>query len=398
MSVTPHHVKRLAGLLPLLLVALLALAGCRGLQRSPTPLPTVVLDSRNSATPQATSQSRDGIATASGVVVPAQEVQMAFALGENVKAVRVAVGDTVQAEQVLVELDDQAQQAQYAQAKAALDAAQAKLNAIQAGPRPEQVAQAETNLASAQAALQRTKEGPTADDINLAQLAIDQAKSTLWGAQNERDGICGNKALPSYQCSGAEAQVAVAATGVQQAEARLAQLQAGATPETITQAENAVKAAQAQLDLAKAPYTSYDVAGAQAQVKAAQAQVQAGEAQLKKLVLKAPFAGTVSKLDVHGGEWVTPGQPVLVLSDLNTLRVETTDLSELDVPRVEIGQPATVTIKALNQSVTGRVSAISPLPSTLGGDVVYKATVELDERPAGLRSGMSVEVQFEAKG
>ncbi len=394
MSVKPHHVKRPAGFLLLPLVALLALAGCQGLQRSPAPLPTVVLDSRNSATPQATSQGRGGIATASGVVVPAQEVQMAFGLGENVKAVRVAVGDTVQAGQVLIELDDEALQAQYAQAKAALDAAQARLDAITAGPRREQVAQAEANLASAQAALEQLRKGPTEEEIALARLAIDQARSSLWGAQNVRDDICGNKALPGDQCSGAEAQVAVAATGVQQAETRLAQLQAGATPETITQAENAVRAAQAQLDLAKAPYTSYDLAAAQAQVKAAQAQKQAAEAQLKKLVLRAPFAGTVSKLTVHGGEWVTPGQPVLVLSDLNTLRVETTDLSELDVPRVEIGQPATVTIKALNQSASGRVNTISPLPSTLGGDVVYKATVELDERPAGLRSGMSVEVQF----
>jgi hypothetical protein len=40
------------------------------------------------------------------------------------------------------------------------------------------------------------------------------------------------------------------------------------------------------------------------------------------------------------------------------------------------------------------VSAISPLADTLGGDVVYKVTIELDSLPEGLRAGMSAEVQF----
>jgi len=97
---------------------------------------------------------------------------------------------------------------------------------------------------------------------------------------------------------------------------------------------------------------------------------------------------------IEPGETALPGTPVLVLGDLDHLRIETTDLSERDVPKIETGQPVTVVIKALNQSVTGRVSQISPLASTLGGDVVYKTTIDLDARPSGLRAGMSVEVQF----
>jgi len=41
------------------------------------------------------------------------------------------------------------------------------------------------------------------------------------------------------------------------------------------------------------------------------------------------------------------------------------------------------------------VSEISPLADTLGGDVVYQATIDLDSIPEGLRSGMSVEVRFD---
>jgi multidrug resistance efflux pump len=100
-------------------------------------------------------------------------------------------------------------------------------------------------------------------------------------------------------------------------------------------------------------------------------------------------------MDIHAGEWVIPGQPVLVLTDLDHLLVETTDLSERDIPQIAIGQTAMVFVEALNQDVAGRVIAISPLAETLGGDVVYKTTIELDELPPGLRAGMSIEAQFE---
>ena len=86
---------------------------------------------------------------------------------------------------------------------------------------------------------------------------------------------------------------------------------------------------------------------------------------------------------------------LVVISDIDHLQVETTDLSERDVPKVEIGQPVTVFVEALNENVTGKVLLISPVSNTLGGDVVYKTTIELDQPfPAGLRAGMSAEVQF----
>jgi multidrug resistance efflux pump len=136
------------------------------------------------------------------------------------------------------------------------------------------------------------------------------------------------------------------------------------------------------------------VAMAQQRLATAQSQVAAAKSVLNDVELRAPFNGTVTKMNIHAGEWVTPGQPVLNLSDLQNSRIETTDLSERDIPRVTIGQPVTIFIKALNQNVTGHVKEIAPLADTLGGDVVYKTTIELDERPAGLREGMTVEVRF----
>jgi multidrug efflux pump subunit AcrA (membrane-fusion protein) len=85
---------------------------------------------------------------------------------------------------------------------------------------------------------------------------------------------------------------------------------------------------------------------------------------------------------------------VLVLADLSHLRVETTDLSERDVPQVKKGQAVRVFIEALDEEVGGTIIEISPQAEILGGDVVYKTVIELDEQPAGLLPGMSVEVDF----
>ncbi len=110
--------------------------------------------------------------------------------------------------------------------------------------------------------------------------------------------------------------------------------------------------------------------------------------------LTAPFAGTVVSVDIFPAETVTPGQIVIVLGDLSGYRIETTDLSERDVPDVKIGQAVNVFVDALDQDFTGEVTDISNISSTLGGDVVYKVTIDFDQQPEGLLWGMSADVEI----
>jgi len=84
-----------------------------------------------------------------------------------------------------------------------------------------------------------------------------------------------------------------------------------------------------------------EITAAQAAVAQAEGALQAAQAALDQATLRAPFAGTVTSLVANVGETVMPGHTVLVLAGLAHLRVETTDLSEQDVARVMMGQPAT---------------------------------------------------------
>ncbi|MBN1812964.1 MAG: efflux RND transporter periplasmic adaptor subunit, partial [Anaerolineae bacterium] len=131
-------------------------------------------------------------------------------------------------------------------------------------------------------------------------------------------------------------------------------------------------------------------------VTQAEAALEAARVALERCEIRAPFAGAVGAVSVRAGELVAPGQPLVTLGDLSTLRVETTDLDEIDVARVAVGQRATITFDALGERVfTGRVTRISPMPEPGAGGVNYTVVLELDELDPAIRWGMTAFVDIE---
>lgn len=110
--------------------------------------------------------------------------------------------------------------------------------------------------------------------------------------------------------------------------------------------------------------------------------------------LTAPIAGTVVAVEVSPAETVSPGQVVVTIGDLSKYRIETTDLSERDIHKVKVGQSVTVFIEALGEEFEGKVADVARISSELGGDVVYKVTIDLNKQPEGLLWGMSADVDI----
>ena len=88
---------------------------------------------------------------------------------------------------------------------------------------------------------------------------------------------------------------------------------------------------------------------------------------------------------------------IIIVANLDQMRIETTDLSERDIPAVQTGQVASVYIDALDETFDGQVVDIDRQSETVGGDVTYKVSIELDQQPAGLRWGMSAEVEIQTE-
>ncbi len=402
------HTPVYRGFILLTALAAFLLSGCGVIiPAAPTPLPTVVLGNNN-PTPQATPQGGGSGVTASGVVVPAQEVQIASAGGDTVEALNVAVGDQVKTGQVLIKLaGSQTQAAAIEAANVQLLSAQQALQALKDNA-AQATAAAELRLANALQALDTAKKqrawkqyrNGSESSIETAQADLILATNALEDAQDNYNSVA-DRAEDDVDRAAALSALGAARSAYDHALANLNYLLAMPSVIDVNQAEAVLEAAQAEATAAQADYDKLKngpdpdaVALAEENIRNAQAQIDAGEANLASLELKAPLDATVSNVNIHVGEWATAGQTLLVLTDLSHLRVQTTDLSERDVPRVRVGQPVTLLVKALNQDVTGRVSEIAPLSDTLGGDVVYQTTIDLDTQPDGLRPGMSVDVTF----
>jgi len=180
-------------LLPWLLS--LALLGCAGLGGD-TPTPTV--------DPWETWDQ--SYVSVTGRVVPVERAELAFLQPGRVLEVLVEEGDQVEPGQLLARLDDKQLLAAVAQAEAGLAQAEAQLAHLRAGARQEQV------------------------DVTRA--AVAQARAAVASAEL---GI-----------ASAEDQVAIAAAGLQAAEAQLAQVVNGPLPEEIEIARQQVELAKAQ--------------------------------------------------------------------------------------------------------------------------------------------------------
>ena len=102
----------------------------------------------------------------------------------------------------------------------------------------------------------------------------------------------------------------------------------------------------------------------------------------------------ITAVHVNPGEWIAPGSPVLQVGDLNQLQIETTDLSEFDVAKLDIGDPAVITFDSLpDVNIQGSVARIAP-KSEDGSGVNFPVVIQLEKIPATLRWGMTAFVDI----
>jgi HlyD family secretion protein len=208
--------------------------------------------------------------------------------------------------------------------------------------------------------------------------------------------------LNALEGTGSEADIAVAEANLATAQAQV--IEAEREWERVKEGPNQADVAllEAQISAADRDYQIYkdgpdpdDVAVAEARLENAKAQLAAAESALADLELLAPFSGVVSEIHINPSEWVSPGQPVLLLADLEHLQIETTDLGEIDVAQIQVGDVATITFDALPDVViSGVIQSIAP-KAAAGSGVNYTVVLEMDEIPAALRWGMTAFVDIE---
>jgi multidrug efflux pump subunit AcrA (membrane-fusion protein) len=384
----------------------------------------------------------DASVMAEAVVEPARWTSVGFKGQGEVVDVLVEAGEVVSEGDILLVLDKTDALLGVSRAEATVENAKAQVAILRAGARPEEVAAIESQLEAAEATLAEAAArrddlagGASAADVQGAEaqvtaLALQRRTAYdaymeavnaeckkvesggglnigglniggLGGGAGTTKTVCPDPDLPEQrrlELVTADAQLAAA-------QARLDLIRAGADPDQLRAALAGVSSAaaqrdanQAQLDLALAGPTPEQIAIAVAGVTQAEASLEKAQAALLSTEVRAPFAGTVVAVEADVGNMAVPGQVAVVLATLDELKVRTTDLSELDVAGIAVGNEVLVTVDSLpGQEFTGIVSHVDLQAENSRGEVTYGVTVDLAEiGESALRWGMTAWVEFGA--
>jgi multidrug efflux pump subunit AcrA (membrane-fusion protein) len=384
--------------LPILLLIALGLSACSGLAPAPTPIPTLVLGS--GADSPAPASPSTGAVVASGFVVPAEEAALAFGMAGRISVVHAAVGQAVKAGDVLLELENTALEIEVAQAERTLT----ELTS------PAALAAAELTLANAQKALEdaqnkvdalqyrrasETRLDNLQAEIDLANRALSLAQDAYKRVASLPDGDT-RKATALYNMTQAQMRVNALNAEYNWLTGTPTETDAAITRANFETIQAAFREAGWHLSALKGESLPPEASGPQlAALESARNALALARERLNASRLLAPIDGEIVKIELIAGEYAQPGMPVVFISNVLELQVQTSDLSERDVAKVRVGQPVSVFVKALGETVSGEVVRISPVASALGGDVVYQTTIRLDKPyPEALRAGMSVDVRF----
>jgi len=310
--------------------------------------------------PQPVLDIDDDIVSASAEVVAGRYANLSFTLGGSNVEVYVRPGDRVIKGQVLASFPEEFL--------------------------PQAIISAKADLILAQAAL---------DDLLVVDTALAQAVIALRATQKAYDDAVDNREALNQEITYKEVTTKIENTPFGKIEVPKVKEYTGfATEEQKAKSDESLALAKAMLDDAQREIDRLRDLENTAEVQAAITRIEAVESVIQQAQLIAPFDGTVVELFVNSGEMISPSMPVLLLADLTTLQVKTTDLNEVDVARVQIGDAVEVTFDALSDTViTGKVSEIS-LKNSPGSGVYYDIFIVPEEFPEKLRWGMSAFVEI----
>jgi HlyD family secretion protein len=299
--------------------------------------------------------------------VEADDVQLASEVGGRILELNIAEGDRVAAGQVIARLDTRDAELAIARLRADRAQADAQLRLLLAGSRQEDIRQAEAQVTAAEADV-RAAEAELAN----AQADLERYESLLKanaGSRKARDDAQARRDVARDQLAAVRQRTrATAETS--------ARVKAGARRE--------------------------EIEGARARVAVVDAQIATYEKAIGDASVTASAAGMITTKLVNVGEIVAPRAPLAVMTDLDHAWGEVF-VDEPLVPRLSLGQAATLYTDAGGEGLAGKVTFISPKAEFTPRNVqtaeersrlVYRVKVTVDNSKGVLKPGMPVEAEL----
>lgn len=169
----------------------------------------------------------------------------------------------------------------------------------------------------------------------------------------------------------------------------------------IAQAENAVDMAEKSLEQSRlqlnqtaGPARNERISAQQSLIRQMQASLAASEIAYSNLQLRAPFSGTVTRINTEVGQIINPGAAVVSLISTNNYELNV-NISEIDIAEINIGDPAEVVFDAFpDKKYQAKVVQIAPNATLADGVKVFKITLAFVNEDASIRDGLSANIDI----
>ncbi len=377
----------------------------------------------------------------SGKTKPISSSELNFERSGVVNTINVKVGDKVSRGQTLASLSSVDLVAQVSQAAAALESAQANLNAIKEGARPEEIAVKEQALTSAKSdyELQQNQAIDTISNVTnsyndilyfkLSNLFVQSGDNYKYNVNNcdqslvskielnyksaisdynelknidlqsnisnmlnvlnitknqiELKNLIANTSLAvTANCVTNDSSLTNAKSYISSAKSSLvaATTEINIRINNINTAKNAIDRAQKDLTLVSAGGDKNKIEIQRAAVSQAAAGLENARAQLAKNIIKAPYNGIVTAVNIDLGSLAVASKSAISIMSGNVFEIEI-KLSEIDAAKISLKQSAEITLDAFGNDIkwSGIVTSIDPSATDNNGVSNYKATVSIIE-------------------
>jgi HlyD family secretion protein len=305
---------------------------------------------------------------ANGVVQPVRKINVSPKEPGKIVELLVREGDRVAAGQIIARMDNEQVLAQVGEYRGVLARTEAELAQRLAGNRPEEIAKAKAEVIRYQAQLREAR-----SRFQIATERLNRRRSLAEQGALSRDAL--TESL----------------TEEVNAKDNLAQIQASlmvARQELIQQRQGA---------------RVEEIAQSRAQVAEAISQLQVYQIQLANTLVRAPFAGVITRRFTDVGDFITPttsastsdGATSASIAELSSgLEVEA-KVPEASIARIKLNQTVAIRTDSYpDQVFRGRVRLIAPRALQENNITSFRVRVSLQTGLALLKSGMNTKLAF----
>ncbi len=244
-----------------------------------------------------------------------------------------------------------------------------------------------------------TVESPAvAEPYRVRTLRAAVGGTVAWAAQ-EGDEVAAGQPLVRFAAAEFERSVALARISLTDAEikrdrasADLAKAERVLREREALLVTGAVSREQVLSAREQATEAQYALRSAELAVERARIELETAEDELDGQIQRAPFDGTVLRLEMNEGDRVGQNSTLLSFGDLSRLRFRA-EIDEYDIGRVAVGLPVSIRSDLLgDDNLRARVESISPEAEIVNNIPVFRVTATADNPEGRLKPGMSTDL------